>query len=100
MPEDAVVKRFFAAKGFGFIEADGGEELFVHQSQIQSDGFRKLITGQKVSFAALGVDGKSQATKVRCPGPPRAAAEGAEGGEPKKLLRRKLLGAEGDAARR
>ena len=73
MPEDAVVKRFFAAKGFGFIEADGGEELFVHQSQIQTDGFRKLITGQKVSFTRAEVDGKSQATDVTVTGeaPPR-----------------------------
>ena len=83
MPEDAVVKRFFAAKGFGFIEADGGEELFVHQSQIQTEGFRKLITGQKVSFTRAEVDGKSQATKVTVTGeaPPRPPKEKKEGGE-------------------
>ena len=81
MPEDAVVKRFFAAKGFGFIEADGGEELFVHQSQIQTEGFRKLITGQKVSFTRAEVDGKSQATKVTVTGeaPPRPPKEKKEG---------------------
>lgn len=87
MPEDAVVKRFFAAKGFGFIEADGGEELFVHQSQIQTDGFRKLITGQKVSFTRAEVDGKSQATKVTVTGdaPPRPPKEKKEGdAAPKK----------------
>ena len=76
MPE-GIVRRFFAAKGFGFIEMDGGDEVFVHQSQIKTEGFRKLLTGQKVSFTREEVDGKSQATDVTVTGdaPPRPPRE-------------------------
>ena len=43
------VKWFNATKGFGFITPDGGgEELFVHQSQIQMQGYRELTEGQRV----------------------------------------------------
>ena len=72
MPE-GTVRRFFAAKGFGFIEMDGGDEVFVHQSQIKTEGFRKLLTGQTVSYTRAEVDGKSQATDVTVTGeaPPR-----------------------------
>ena len=45
------VKWFNEKKGFGFIEPDdGGEDLFVHHSEIQSDGFRTLQEGQKVEY--------------------------------------------------
>ncbi|MDQ3107887.1 MAG: cold-shock protein, partial [Actinomycetota bacterium] len=45
------VKWFNATKGFGFITPDGGgEELFVHQSQIQMQGYRELTEGQRVEF--------------------------------------------------
>lgn len=45
------VKWFNDTKGFGFIEPeDGGKDLFVHQSEIQSDGFRSLSEGQSVEF--------------------------------------------------
>ena len=45
------VKWFNATKGFGFITPDGGgEELFVHQSQIQMTGYRELTEGQRVEF--------------------------------------------------
>ncbi|MEY2243121.1 cold-shock protein [Streptomyces sp. SAS_267] len=45
------VKWFNAAKGFGFIEQDGGgADVFAHFSNIASQGFRELLEGQKVTF--------------------------------------------------
>jgi CspA family cold shock protein len=45
------VKWFNAAKGYGFIGRDGGEDVFVHFSAIQQDGYRRLDKGQKVEFS-------------------------------------------------
>ncbi len=45
------VKWFNAGKGYGFITSDESEDdIFVHFSEIQADGFRKLLEGQRVSF--------------------------------------------------
>ena len=44
------VKWFNGAKGFGFIEREGGEDVFVHYSAIRGDGFRNLEEGQSVEF--------------------------------------------------
>lgn len=44
------VKWFDERKGFGFIEADGGGDLFVHYKSIQVSGFKTLQEGQRVSF--------------------------------------------------
>ena len=44
------VKWFNASKGYGFIARDGGEDVFVHQSAIQSQGYRTLEEGQRVEF--------------------------------------------------
>ena len=49
MPE-GTVKWFNAEKGYGFIAVDGGEDLFVHYSAIQTDGFKTLDEGQRVEF--------------------------------------------------
>jgi CspA family cold shock protein len=60
------VKWFNADKGYGFIEREGGDDLFVHFSEIESEGFKSLDEGQAVSFTeATGQNGKPQATKVR-----------------------------------
>ncbi len=44
------VKWFNGSKGYGFIEREGGPDVFVHFSAIQGDGFRSLQEGQKVEF--------------------------------------------------
>jgi CspA family cold shock protein len=51
--EDRVVgtvKWFNASKGYGFIEREGGADVFVHYTAIQSEGYRTLLEGQQVEF--------------------------------------------------
>jgi len=48
--EQGVVKWFNGAKGFGFIQRSSGEDVFVHFSAIQTDGYRTLSEGESVEF--------------------------------------------------
>lgn len=60
------VKWFNAEKGFGFIETDGGNDVFVHFSAIQGDGFKTLDEGQEVEFEVVdGQRGPQAANVVR-----------------------------------
>ncbi len=58
------VKWFNAAKGYGFIEQENGEDVFVHFSQIKEDGFKTLAEGQSVEFEIATGDKGLQARNV------------------------------------
>jgi cold shock protein len=60
------VKWFNEAKGYGFIEQDGGNDIFVHYTSIKADGFRSLSEGERVLFeVAEGQKGKMATNVVR-----------------------------------
>ena len=59
------VKWFNADKGFGFIERENGNDVFVHYSAIESDGFKTLDEGQTVSFDVVEGSKGPQAANVR-----------------------------------
>lgn len=63
--EQGTVKWFNAAKGFGFISRQNGEEVFVHFSAIQSGGYRSLEEGQAVEFTVTRGKKGWQAENVR-----------------------------------
>ena len=60
-----VVKWFNAEKGFGFIAVEGGADVFVHYSAIQSEGYRSLEENQKVDFDITQGPKGPQAENVR-----------------------------------
>ena len=63
MPEGRV-KWFNDAKGYGFIERDEGEDIFVHFSALQGDGFKSLTEGEVVSFEVVQGPKGNQAADV------------------------------------
>jgi CspA family cold shock protein len=62
--EQGTVKWFNGSKGFGFIERDEGEDVFVHFSAIVGDGYRDLAEGQRVEFTVAQGDKGLQAQDV------------------------------------
>ena len=63
---EGTVKWFNPDKGYGFISQEGGDDVFVHFSEIQGEGFKTLDEGQKVAFEITqGNNGKQQASNVR-----------------------------------
>jgi CspA family cold shock protein len=62
--ESGSVKWFNSAKGYGFIEIDGGEDVFVHFSAIQSDGYKTLTEGQRVELEVSDSPKGKQAKNV------------------------------------
>ncbi|MFC0014634.1 MULTISPECIES: cold-shock protein [Allobacillus] len=62
--ENGVVKWFNAEKGYGFIQVEGGDDVFVHYSAIQEEGFKTLDEGQDVEFEIVEGDRGPQAANV------------------------------------
>lgn len=76
MKASGIVKWFNDAKGYGFIEREGGDDVFVHYSAIQGDGFKTLTEGQPVEFDLQDTPRGPQASAVmKIPRPvPRATS--------------------------
>jgi CspA family cold shock protein len=64
MQTTGTVKWFNAEKGFGFIEVEGGSDVFVHFSAITGDGFKSLEEGQRVQFSIVNGNRGPQAENV------------------------------------
>ncbi|GAA0382853.1 cold-shock protein [Bacillus horti] len=62
--QQGTVKWFNSEKGYGFIEVEGGNDVFVHFSAIQEEGFKTLEEGQKVQFEIVDGDRGPQASSV------------------------------------
>ena len=61
---EGAVKWFNDSKGYGFIEADSGHDVFVHHTAIQGEGFKSLAEGERVSFIEEKGNKGQQATNV------------------------------------
>ncbi len=64
---NGTVKWFNDAKGYGFISQEGGEDVFVHHTAINMDGFRTLKEGERVEFEVVQGPKGLQAANVRRP---------------------------------
>jgi CspA family cold shock protein len=64
MAFEGKVKWFNESKGFGFIQQDNGQDVFVHYSSIQGNGFKTLAEGQRVQFDIVEGDRGPKATNV------------------------------------
>ncbi|MBM7647923.1 CspA family cold shock protein [Bacillus ectoiniformans] len=62
--QNGKVKWFNNEKGFGFIEVEGGEDVFVHFTAIEGDGYKSLEEGQEVSFEIVEGNRGPQAANV------------------------------------
>jgi CspA family cold shock protein len=62
--EQGTVKWFSNEKGFGFIEREGGDDVFVHFTAINSEGYKSLTEGQKVEFEVVQGPKGAQAANV------------------------------------
>ena len=61
---EGTVKWFSNEKGYGFIEREGGDDVFVHFSAIAGDGYKSLTEGQRVEFEVVQGDKGLQASNV------------------------------------
>ncbi|MEE9431849.1 MAG: cold-shock protein [Melioribacteraceae bacterium] len=63
--KEGTVKWFNSSKGYGFIEQEGGNDVFVHYQSIVADGYKSLEEGQKVEFTESEGEKGPQATDVK-----------------------------------
>lgn len=77
MAEKGKVKWFSKVKGYGFIEKEGGgQDIFIHYSSIQGEGYKKLEQGEEISFDLTPGEKGPQATNVVRQKKPKEAKEG------------------------
>lgn len=76
---NGTVKWFSQEKGYGFLQREGGADVFVHYSAIQGNGFKVLYEGEEVEFDILDEPKGPKAGNVVRLNPPAEAARGSEG---------------------
>ena len=95
MPEKGKVKWFSNVKGYGFVEKEGGgQDIFVHYSSIQGEGYKTLDEGEEVTFEIVqGERGPQASNLVRSKKSSKPAEGGAsQGGAPEKKENKKAKG--------